>query len=242
MARQADTFLARECAGGSLLSLRDCCCAGPAGGWVRPCVSPAAAAAHSSARDRRARSASGPLGVGMKRPRRLPNAARASGARGLRRDWPPAAPADRMPPSRDAVGSANEARALARASRTCRWTRNQGVGVKSAPRAIGAIPAERAGTERPDWRVETLAEHERTARGRGTARVRTPGCASSVARGGVSEGCARCAARATAPNPRGKKGAKPPPARRNSYEVANQRKRIVFRGAAGAGGPRLTGS
>ena len=48
--------------------------------------------------------------------------------------------------------------------------------MKSAPRADGAITLERAGTERPDRRVETLAPTGRPMRGRGTARVRTPGC------------------------------------------------------------------
>ncbi len=67
------------------------------GGRVRPCVSPAAAAAHSSTHDRTARSVSGPLGVRMKSRRRLPTAARASGARGLRRDRPSAAPANGKP-------------------------------------------------------------------------------------------------------------------------------------------------
>ena len=48
--------------------------------------------------------------------------------------------------------------------------------MRSASRAIGAMAPERAGTERPDRRVETLAPTERLVRGRGTARVRTPGC------------------------------------------------------------------
>jgi hypothetical protein len=64
---------------------------------------------------------------------------------------------------------------------------------------------KREGTERPDRQVETLAPTERLVRGRGAARVRMPVCACSVAREGGSEGCARCAARATARSPRGKK-------------------------------------
>jgi hypothetical protein len=69
------------------------------GGPVRPCVSPAAAAARSSARDRTARSASGPLGVRIRPRRRLPDAACAFGTRGLWSDWPPAAPAWNTPTS-----------------------------------------------------------------------------------------------------------------------------------------------
>lgn len=79
--------------------------------------------------------------------------------------------------------------------------------MRSAPRASGAMAPERAGTERPDRRVETLDPTERLLRGRETARVRTPGCACSVARAGGSEGWARRPARATAPGPRGKKEA-----------------------------------
>jgi hypothetical protein len=63
---------------------------------------------------------------------------------------------------------------------------------------------ERAGTERPDRRVETLDPTERLMRGRGTARVRMPVCACSVAREGGSEGWARRPARATARSPWGK--------------------------------------
>jgi hypothetical protein len=100
---------------------------------VRSCVSPAAAAAHSCARDRRARSALGPLGVRMGPHRRFPNAARASGARGLRRNWPPAAPAELKPTSRDAVRSADGARILTRASGTCRCTGNRGGGGEIRP-------------------------------------------------------------------------------------------------------------
>jgi len=44
---------------------------------------------------------------------------------------------------------------------------------------------QRAGTGQPDQRVETLAPSERLLRARGTARVRTPGRACPVARGGV---------------------------------------------------------
>ncbi len=90
----------------------------------------------------------------------------------------------------------------------CSYMANGRVAVNTAPRADGGMTAERAGTERPDRWVETLAPTERLMRGRGTARVRTPGCACSVARRDGSEGCARCAARATAPSPRGKR--KPP--------------------------------
>jgi hypothetical protein len=61
--------------------------------WAPPRPAPA----DSSARDRRARSAPGPLGVRKKPRRRLPSTARASGARGLRRDRPPAAPAHWKP-------------------------------------------------------------------------------------------------------------------------------------------------
>ena len=53
---------------------------------------------------------------------------------------------------------------------------NGRVVVKSAPRATGAIAPKRAGPERPDRRVETLAPTERLMRRRGTARVRAPGC------------------------------------------------------------------
>jgi hypothetical protein len=81
---------------------------------------------------------------------------------------------------------------------------NGRVAVNTAPRARRAMAPERAGPEWPDRRVETLAPTECLMRGRGTARVRTPGCACSVACGGGSEGCARCAARATAHSPRGK--------------------------------------
>ena len=95
--------------------------------------------------------------------------------------------------------------------------------MRSAPRAIGAIPPEGAGTERPDRRVETLTPTERFIRGRGTARLRTPVCASSVARGGGSKGCARCAARATAPSPWGKKKAKE--WHRNLQEAVRRKKR-----------------
>ena len=173
------------------------------GGWVRPCVSPATAAAHSSARDRRARSASGPRGVRVKPRRRLPTAARASGTRGLRRDLPPTAPAFEAPhPSaRDTEAGPRSPRV-----RTFRAFRSRaGVGVKSAPRARRAMAPERAGPERPDRRVETLAPTERLMRGRGTARVRTPGCACSVARKGGSELRPRRPQRATAHSPRGNK-------------------------------------
>ena len=85
-----------------------------------------------------------------------------------------------------------------------RFNRERGVVVKSAPRADRAMTPERAGSERPGRRVETLAPTERLMRGRGTARVRPSVCACSVARGGGSEGWARSPARATAPGPRGK--------------------------------------
>ena len=69
------------------------------GGWLQAYAPPRTAPADSSARDRRARSAPGPLGVRKGPRRRLPSTARASGARGLRRDRPPAAPAHGKPPS-----------------------------------------------------------------------------------------------------------------------------------------------
>ena len=144
----------------------------------------------------------GPLGVRTNPRRRLPNAARASGAHGLRRHLPPAAPAFEPPhPSaRDTQAGPKSPRV--RAFRACRP--RAGVVVRSDPWARGAMAPKRAGTERPDRRVETLAEPKRQRR-RGTARLRTPGRACSVAREGGSEGCARCAARATAHSPRGKR-------------------------------------
>jgi len=77
--------------------------------------------------------------------------------------------------------------------------------VNSAPRAKRAMAPERAGTERPDRRVETLAPTGRLVRGRGTARVRTPVCACSVACAGRSELRPRRPQQATAHSPRGKK-------------------------------------
>ena len=57
-----------------------------------------------------------------------------------------------------------------------RFNRERRVVVKSAPRAEGAISPKRAGTERPDQRVETLDPTERLFRGTGTARVRAGLC------------------------------------------------------------------
>ena len=159
--------------------------AGLAGGRLQACAPPRTAPAGSSARDRTARSSSGPLGVRIKLRRRLPTAARASGARGLRRDLPPAAPASLTPHPKPPLAPLTEDHG-----------KREGR-VRSALRAEGAMAPKRAGTERPDRRVETLAPTACLCRGRGTARVRTPVCACSAARAGGSEGCARCAARAT---------------------------------------------
>jgi hypothetical protein len=79
--------------------------------------------------------------------------------------------------------------------------------VKSGVRAVGAMSPKRAGPERPDRRVETLAPTELLMRGRGTARLRTPVCACSVAREGESELRPRWPQRTTAPSPRATKRA-----------------------------------
>ena len=115
--------------------------------------------------------------------------------------------AESKPPSRGAAGWPCVCSWLARRTWSCTRTANGRVVVTTVPRARGAMAPERAGPERPDRRVETLDPTESLSRVRGTARVRTPVCACSVARVGASEGCARCAARATARSPRDKEKA-----------------------------------
>ena len=79
------------------------------------------------------------------------------------------------------------------------------MGVKSAPRAIGAMAPERAGPERASRGGVSLARFQANSEGpcRGTSPAQ-----GGIARAGGSEGCARCPARATAPGPRSK--TKPP--------------------------------
>ena len=73
------------------------------------------------------------------------------------------------------------------------------------PGGRGDMAPERAGTERPERRVETLAPTERFYAREGNSEGPHADLASSVARGGGSEGRARCAARATPPSARGAK-------------------------------------
>jgi hypothetical protein len=93
------------------------------------------------------------------------------------------------PPSQSALGPARKAEGAA--SRHGLWVgfANGRVVVRTAPRAVGAMAPKRAGTERPDRRVETLAATERLMRGRGTARIRAAtGTARSHAKTGRSCG------------------------------------------------------
>ncbi len=146
-------------------------------------------------------------------------------------------------PTRRVFGRGRKAERRTSRNSLCRSIANGRVAVKSAPRADAAIAPERAGPERPDRRVETLDPTERFVRGRGTARVRTSGSACSVAREGGSEGCARCAARATAQSPRGKR--RPPRSGKDSNTAHppgkkgfTQRKGRLLSGQAAAGPPR----
>jgi len=95
-----------------------------------------------------------------------------------------------MPPSR----------LLGESAQAGQWP-NGRVVVKSAPRATGAIARERAGPERASRGGVSLARFQSNSEGpcRGTSPAQ-----GGIAREGGSEGCARCAARATAPGPRGK--------------------------------------
>jgi hypothetical protein len=115
-----------------------------------------------------------------------------------------------------------DGRAGAAASPNSVWTfsADARVVMKSGGRAVGAISPKRAGPERSDRRVETLAPTELLMRGRGTARLRTPVCACSVAREGESELRPRWPQRTTAPSPR---------ATKRSHGVA--KKNLATRGA-----------
>jgi hypothetical protein len=130
---------------------------------------------------------------------------RPPGTRSLRRDGRVNQGVEGRPRSRNATGCLAATGVQATRRNLSRPLANGRVAVTSVPRATAAIAPERAGPERPDRRVETLAPTEGLVRGRGAARVRTLVCASSVARAGGSEGWARRPARATAPGPRGKK-------------------------------------
>ena len=100
--------------------------------------------------------------------------------------------------------------------------RSQSGGVGAIrPAGRGDMAPERAGTERPERRVETLAPTERFMRGRGTARVRTPVWPARSLAVACRAGCARCAARATPPSPRGKKE-EPPRSGRNNPGTEGQ--------------------
>ena len=145
----------------------------------------------------------GPRGVRKKPRHRYPGRDPRAGYPQPPEVWP-LAPAGRFEPPTLRLETLDPGPSCSVAGPLERFNRERGVVVNSAPRATGAIAPKRAGTARPDRRVETLSPTERLMRGRGTARVRTPGCACSVAREGGSEGCARCAARATARGPRGK--------------------------------------
>jgi hypothetical protein len=157
-----------------------------------------------SAATEQGRSAVRPLAVRMTPRQRYPAAGRPLGDPQPPETWP-LAPAGRFETPTLRLETLKPGSSCPVAGPVERFNREPRVVVKSAPRADGAITPERAGTERPDRRVETLAPTGRLMRGRGTARVRTPVCASSVARAGGSEGCARCAARATSLRARGAK-------------------------------------
>ena len=201
----------------------------PAG--ARPlgaCSPPLAARRDSSGCDPEAR-----LGPGSPRcpqetaspipqPRSTRRVPAASGGMTARTRW-----ADGIPTTSKTVGRTLEGTCQVLRDDPGRSAARGRVAGRSAPRATGAITPERAGPERPDRRVETLAPTERLMRRRGTARVRTTGCACSVAREGGSEGCARCAARATAQSPRGK--TKPSPSDKEEFvrALAGQDKAVT---------------
>jgi hypothetical protein len=141
-----------------------------------PCAPPRATGRDSCGGDPAARPCPGPLGVsrctGSPTPRpgsarRVPAAAgiMAAGTRG----------ADRRPPARSATGRAGGGVVPGWRDLPCRCMADGRVGVTSAPRAIGAIPPERAGTEPADRRAETRATRGRNPRGepRGSARRAT---------------------------------------------------------------------
>jgi len=184
-----------------LAALRTICRGGPAplgppGRRSRPPHPPLAGSKSRLTRldrDPAARPAPGPLGVsgfaGSPTPRPGPHA----GSPRSRETWP-LAPAGRFETPTLRLETLKPGPGGSVAGPLERFIRERGVVGRSAPRAIGAMAPKRVGTERPDRRVETLAPTERLLRGRGTARIRTPGCACSVAREGGSAGCARGAA------------------------------------------------
>jgi hypothetical protein len=203
-----EAFLVAPRARSSRLLLCHCVTAFFCHAGARPlvaCSPPLAALRDSLNRDPAARPVPGPLGVRMRRRHRHPVAVRALGPRGLGRHGRSHPPGGLNTTTRKTRGIPSSGSDPDSSATSCRSFANGRVVVKSAPRATRAIVPKRAGTEPPDRRAETLTPTERFMRGRGTARVRTSGCACSVAREGGSEGCARCAARATAHSPWGKK-------------------------------------
>jgi hypothetical protein len=117
----------------------------------------------------------GPLGV-RKRPRhRYPSRDSRAGSPQPPEVWP-LAPAGRFETPTLRLETLKPGPSCSVAGPIERFNRERGVVGRSAPRARRAMAPKRAGTERPDRRVETLDPTERLIRGRGTARVRMPGC------------------------------------------------------------------
>jgi hypothetical protein len=149
-----------------------------------PCPPPRPAALSSSGCDRAEGFARrGPLAVRMRPRQRHPTARRPLGTRSLRRNGRVTRGAEGRPHLPHPLNSVLWINFPVRRGCLCKALANGGGG-PSAPRATGAIAPERAGPERPDRRVETLAPTKGLLRGRGIARIRTPGCAGSVARAG----------------------------------------------------------
>jgi hypothetical protein len=172
------------------------------------CSPPLAALRDSLDRDPAARPDPGPLGVRKRRRHRHPVPVRALGPRGLGRHgrWHP--PGGLNTPLTESVWADphGHAPALASRLRQVRGAREGGGEIRPAGGRSHGAGACGHRAARPVG--GNAGPTERLMRGRGTARVRTPGCACSVARNGGSEGCARRAARATAHSPRGQR--KPP--------------------------------